>query len=60
MPKVAKVIWDKKRFERERQAQIDAVIAEFGGATDAPAALTRMAETLLKLPPRAAAIHRRR
>ena len=33
--------------EQKRQARIDAVITEFGGETDAPAALTRMAEELL-------------
>jgi hypothetical protein len=36
-----------KQMEQCRQAQIDAVLAEFGGDTDASAALTRMAEALL-------------
>jgi hypothetical protein len=47
MPKVAKAVWDKERFARERQAQIDTIIAEFGGAADAPATLIRMAQALL-------------
>jgi hypothetical protein len=37
----------RERREQESQARFDAVIAEFGGKTDAPAALTRMAEELL-------------
>jgi hypothetical protein len=32
---------------KKRCAEIDSVIAEFGGDADAPAALTRMAEALL-------------
>jgi hypothetical protein len=36
-----------ERREQDRQAEIDAVITEFGGDTDAPAALTRMAEAML-------------
>jgi hypothetical protein len=36
-----------ERREQQRQAEIGAVIAEFGGDTDAPAALTRMAEAML-------------
>jgi hypothetical protein len=32
----------------QRQAEIDAVIAEFGGDTDASATLTRMAQALLE------------
>jgi hypothetical protein len=38
--------WREQR-EQHRQAEIDAVITEFGGDTDAPAALTRMAEAML-------------
>ena len=37
----------REQRKQECQARIDAVIAEFGGETDAPAALTRMAEELL-------------
>jgi hypothetical protein len=33
--------------EQQRQAEIDAVIAEFGGDTDASATLIRMAQALL-------------
>jgi len=36
-----------ERRERERQAAIDSVVAEFGGDADPPSALTRMAEALL-------------
>jgi len=35
------------RDRLEDRARIDAVIAEFGGDTDAPAALARMAEAIL-------------
>jgi hypothetical protein len=41
------VAFDPERVKRKRRAEIDSVIAEFGGDTDAPAALARMAETLL-------------
>ena len=37
----------RQRMDQESQAQIDAVIAEFDGATDAPAALAKMAEEIL-------------
>jgi acetoin utilization deacetylase AcuC-like enzyme len=37
----------KEQIERDRQAEIDAVIAEFGGDADAPTALTGMAQALL-------------
>lgn len=37
----------REQMEQSRQAKIDAVIAEFGGDTDASAALTHMAEALL-------------
>jgi hypothetical protein len=37
----------RERREQHRQAEIDAVITEFGGDTDPPAALTRMAEAML-------------
>jgi hypothetical protein len=47
MPKAAKAVWSKERYEQDRRAEIDAVIAEFGGATDAPATMMRMAQTLL-------------
>lgn len=47
MPKAVKVARIEERLEQHRQGQIDAVIAEFGGDTDAPAALARMAQTLL-------------
>lgn len=36
-----------ERVARKRQAEIDAIIAEFGGAADAPAALGSMAAALL-------------
>ena len=45
--KAARLAEFRERMEQCRQAQIDAVIAEFGGDTDASAALTRMAEALL-------------
>ena len=38
------IAFSSERMAGERQAQIDAVIAEFGGV---PAALTRMAEEIL-------------
>ena len=38
--------WREQR-EQDDRARIDAVIAEFGGDTDASAALTRMAQALL-------------
>jgi hypothetical protein len=54
-PKPIKSGTFKEQYERERQAEIDAVIAEFGGDTDAPTALTGMAQALLdyrhRLPP---------
>jgi hypothetical protein len=34
----------RERREREDRARIDEVIAEFGGATDPPDAMVRMAE----------------
>ena len=37
----------QQRMDQESQAQIDAVIAEFDGATDASAALAKMAEEIL-------------
>jgi acetoin utilization deacetylase AcuC-like enzyme len=37
----------REQREQDDRARIDAVIAEFGGDTDAPAALTRMAQALL-------------
>jgi hypothetical protein len=46
-PKPIKSGTFKEQYERERQAEIDAVIAEFGGDTDAPTALTGMAQALL-------------
>jgi hypothetical protein len=46
-PKAINVAEIMKQRRRERQAEIDAVIARFGGDTDAPLALARMAETLL-------------
>jgi acetoin utilization deacetylase AcuC-like enzyme len=46
-PKPIKSGTFKEQYERERQAEIDAVIAEFGGDADASAALTGMAQALL-------------
>lgn len=43
----AKALRLAERMEQSRQAKIDAVIAEFGGDTDASATLTRMAQALL-------------
>lgn len=36
-----------EKYARKRQAEIDAVVAEFSGDIDAPAALIRMAVALL-------------
>jgi acetoin utilization deacetylase AcuC-like enzyme len=41
------VTFDLERVKQKRRAEIDSVIAEFGGDADAPAALASMAETLL-------------
>jgi hypothetical protein len=38
--------WREQR-EQDDRARIDAVISEFGGNTDAPVTLTRMAQALL-------------
>jgi hypothetical protein len=46
-PKSIKAVAIKEQIARERQAEIDAVIAEFGGDTDAATALTGMAQALL-------------
>jgi hypothetical protein len=46
--KATTVAFDPERVARKRQAEIDSVIHEFGGDADAPAALARMAETLLQ------------
>jgi hypothetical protein len=56
-PKPIKPVAIKEQIDLERQAEIDAVIAEFGGDTDAATALTGMAQALT-LP--AAACRRRR
>jgi hypothetical protein len=45
--KPIKVAALRERADRDCRAQIDAVIAEFGGEADASAALTRMAEEIL-------------
>jgi acetoin utilization deacetylase AcuC-like enzyme len=37
----------REQLERKRQAEIDLVVAEFGGDKDTPAALARMALALL-------------
>jgi hypothetical protein len=46
-PKPIKPVAIKEQIELERQAEIDAIIAEFGGDTDAATALTGMAQALL-------------
>jgi hypothetical protein len=47
-PKPIKPVAIKEQIELERHAEIDAVIAEFGGDTDAATALTGMAQALLQ------------